>query len=105
MSRKASEIVAQVAKMTSSVAQVPNSTVMQPRREDVELAETPRRKSAKPRFTVIMSREQHRFIMQFALDLDSDASTITRNLFTILQNDATLAHRLRQELDEGGRAW
>jgi hypothetical protein len=52
-----------------------------------------------------MSREQHRFIMQFALDLDSDASTITRNLFTILQNDATLAHRLRQELDEGGRAW
>lgn len=99
MSRRASDISAQVAKMTSSVVQV---LALPGQQTTGTESPEPRRKSANPRFTVIMPKEQHRFIMQFALDLDSDASTITRNLFTMLQTDPALARQLREQIGGHG---
>jgi hypothetical protein len=102
MSKRASDIAAQVAKMTSSVVQVPPISPSVAEADDAAA----RRRASSPRFTVIMPKEQHRFIMQFALDADTDASTVTRSLFSILQNDPSLARRLRQELGGvGERGW
>lgn len=102
MSKKASDISAEVARMTRSVMQVPAAP------QPVRPAGTPpsARATGKPRFTVIMDREQHRYIKQLALDIGSDASTITRSLFTLLQNDPALARRLRHQLaEDGGISW
>jgi len=105
MSKLASDIAAQVAQMTGSVVQVPSKPSATARGATFEPELPARHKSAKPRFTVIMSKEQHRFIMQFALDADSDASTVTRSLFSLLQKDPALIRRLRQELAEQGEQW
>lgn len=88
--------------MTSSVIQVPATSV-----PAHQITGTPQPKGGrKPRFTVIMPRDQHRFIKQLALDMGSDASTITRSLFTILQTDPALVRRLRQQLaEDGGTTW
>lgn len=100
MTRKASDISAQVARMTNSVVQVPPLGS-----ERLAPVEVPRR-SAKPRFTVIMPREQHRFIKRLALDMGTDASTVTRHLFTILEGDPALARRLRLQVTaESRRSW
>ena len=55
---------------------------------------TPRRQTP-ARFTVELPREQHRFVKRFALDADSDASTVTRALLTLLETDPVLAERVR----------
>lgn len=55
-----------------------------------------RRRAAGPaRFTVELPREQHRFIKQFALSADTDASAVTRVLFRQLEEDPQLAERVR----------
>jgi hypothetical protein len=41
--------------------------------------------------TLDLSREQHRFLRQFALDAESDASAILRALLAILEEDDLLA--------------
>jgi hypothetical protein len=94
MSRRASEIAAQVTRMTSSVVQVP----VPPVRHTPEAGALTGRKTTQARFTVIMPREQHHFIMQLALDLDADASTLTRTLFAMLKKDPGMAALLRQEV-------
>lgn len=47
--------------------------------------------SARVRMTLDLSREQHRFLRQFALDAESDASAILRALLAILEEDDLLA--------------
>ena len=54
--------------------------------------------SAIQRFMVNMPKSQHRFIRQFALELDSDASTIIRTLLTMIQDDPVFAEQLRNRL-------
>lgn len=41
--------------------------------------------------TLDLSREQHRFLRQFALDAESDASSILRALLALLEEDRALA--------------
>ena len=54
-------------------------------------------KAAEPakrvRYTLDLSKEQHRFLKQFALDADADASAIMRALLSILETDQELAGR------------
>ena len=45
------------------------------------------------RYTLDLSKEQHRFLKQFALDADADASAIMRALLSILETDQELAGR------------
>ena len=52
------------------------------------------------RFMVKMPKAQHRFIRQFALDSDSDVSTIVRTLLTRIENDPVFAEELRTILQE-----
>jgi hypothetical protein len=53
------------------------------------------------RFTVVLSNDQHRFVKRFAVDHNSDASTITRTLFTMLQSDKAFADLLLARIQEG----
>lgn len=50
------------------------------------------------RFTVVITNDQHRFLKRFALDANSDASTVARLLFTMLETDASLAQQVRSRL-------
>ncbi len=45
------------------------------------------------RYTLDLSKEQHRFLKQFALDAEADASAILRALLALLQTDQELAGR------------
>lgn len=54
-----------------------------------------RRADGPARFTVELPRQQHRFVKQFALSADTDASTVTRILFRLLEEDPQLAERIR----------
>ncbi len=44
--------------------------------------------------TLDLSREQHRFLKQFALDAESDASSILRTLLALLKDDPPLAGKV-----------
>jgi hypothetical protein len=48
------------------------------------------------RFTVVMTHSQHHFIKRLAVEYDSDASTITRMLFSLLETDRALANQVRE---------
>lgn len=50
------------------------------------------------RFTVVIPNRQHRFLKRFALDAGSDASTVARVLFTMLETEAALAEQVRSRL-------
>jgi hypothetical protein len=47
------------------------------------------------RFTLDLSRDQHRFLKEFALDTEADASVIMRELLTQLRDDPDLAQRVQ----------
>lgn len=49
------------------------------------------RSGSRIRTTLDLSREQHRFLRQFALDADSDASSVLRALLALLEEDPELA--------------
>jgi hypothetical protein len=51
------------------------------------------------RYTLDLSREQHRFLKRFAFDEETDASVVMRALLTLLQNDERVARRVRSELE------
>lgn len=92
MTTKASDLAARLqASATHShrepaIAPAPTSTT----------APSPtRRQGAPARFTVELPRQQHRFVKRFALDADTDASSVTRALFTLLESDPVLAERVR----------
>lgn len=52
------------------------------------------------RFTVVIPNRQHRFIKRFAVDSNSDASTIARTLFAMLEADPDIADRVRSRIHE-----
>lgn len=49
--------------------------------------------------TLDLSRPQHRFLRQFALDAETDASSILRALLVLLEEDTALAGRIVARLD------
>jgi len=53
------------------------------------------------RFMVNMPKTQHRFIRQFALESDTDVSTIIRLLLTRIENDPVFAEEVRSQLTAG----
>ena len=62
-----------------------------------------KQKSDAVRFTFDVARDQHRFIRQFVLDSDTNASAATRTLWTLVQDDSGLAERLRGLLTGHGQ--
>lgn len=52
------------------------------------------------RFTVVIPNSQHRFIKRFAVDANSDASTIARALFAMLEFDQTVAEQVRLRIND-----
>jgi hypothetical protein len=52
------------------------------------------------RFTLDLTRSQHRFLKQFALDAESDASVILRVLLSLLEEDGTLTKRVLARIAE-----
>ena len=52
------------------------------------------------RFMVNMPKSQHRFIRQFALESDSDVSTIVRLLLSRIETDPAFAEEVRTQLRE-----
>lgn len=50
------------------------------------------------RFTLDLTREQHRFLKRFAVDAETDASVVMRALLALLQNDEKLARRILAEV-------
>jgi hypothetical protein len=52
------------------------------------------------RFTLDLERSQHRFLKQFALDAESDASVILRVLLSLLEEDGALTKRVLARIGE-----
>lgn len=52
------------------------------------------------RFTVVIPNSQHRFIKRFAVDANSDASTIARTLFAMLESDKSVAEQVRLRIND-----
>jgi len=53
------------------------------------------------RFTLDLTRQQHRFLKQFALDVEADASNVMRTLLRLLEEDGALAKRVVTRVREG----
>jgi hypothetical protein len=51
------------------------------------------------RYTLDLSREQHRFLRRYAFEAELDASVVMRTLLALLQNDETVARKVRSELE------
>jgi hypothetical protein len=51
------------------------------------------------RYTLDLSREQHRFLKRYAFDAEIDASVVMRALLALLENDDTVARKLRSQLE------
>lgn len=52
------------------------------------------------RFTLDLARPQHRFLKQFALDAEADASVVLRVLLSFLEEDGTLTKRVLARITE-----
>lgn len=52
------------------------------------------------RFTLDLARPQHRFLKQFALDAEADASVVLRVLLSFLEEDGTLTKRVLARIAE-----
>jgi hypothetical protein len=50
---------------------------------------------------VILPKSQHLFIRQFALQIDTDVSTIIRALLTRIETDPVFAEEVRNLVKEG----
>jgi hypothetical protein len=53
------------------------------------------------RFMFILPKSQHLFIRQFALQIDTDVSTIIRALLTRIETDPVFAEEVRNLVKEG----
>lgn len=51
------------------------------------------------RFTVELQRSQHRYLKRFAMDADSDASSVIRALLTLLEGDPGLRERVQERVE------
>ena len=70
---------------------------------DVTEAPRPPTTTARPiRYTLDLAREQHRFLKQFALDAEADASEVMRALLHLLEDDPGLASTVRARLHRSG---
>ena len=59
----------------------------------------PRQRERRVRYTLDLDRSQHRFLRQFALDAEVDASAVMRALLRLLAEDEALAKRVRATLE------
>lgn len=50
------------------------------------------------RYTLDLSREQHRFLKRYAFDAEINASVVMRALLALLKKDKTVARKVRDEL-------
>ena len=50
------------------------------------------------RYTLDLTREQHRFLKRFALEIDVEASKVMRVLHQLFQTDRDLSSRVTREL-------
>jgi hypothetical protein len=51
------------------------------------------------RYTLDLSREQHRFLKRYAFEAEIDASVVMRALLSLLEKDETVARRVSSELE------
>lgn len=51
------------------------------------------------RYTLDLTREQHRFLRRFAFDAETDASVVMRALLALLESDEKLAQRVLSDLE------
>lgn len=95
MTTKASDLAARFA--TSAAGARSETHAEEP--DTVESTELPG-KAISPivRLMVKLPKPQHRFIRQFALDSDSDVSTIVRSLFRRIESDPAFAEDVRNLL-------
>ncbi len=97
MSPKASDLAARFASSAAGTRSLP--ATLQGRKEPSQ------EHAGKPapsivRIMVKMPKAQHRFIRQFALNSDSDVSTIVRTLLRRIENDPVFAEEVRSLLRE-----
>jgi len=97
MSPKASELAARMAASAAGSNRHVEQT--RPQLAPSESAPTPRTPEV-VRIMVKMPKAQHRFIRQFALDSDSDVSTIVRTLLSHIETDPVFAEEVRTLLNE-----
>ena len=70
---------------------------------DVAEPQRPPTRTARPiRYTLDLAREQHRFLKQFALDAEADASEVMRALLHLLEDEPSLASTVRARLPRAG---
>lgn len=65
---------------------------------EVEMGAAEKGGGGRVRVTVDLSREQHRFLRQFALDNGADGMKVLRALLVELEEDEALVERVRERL-------
>jgi len=94
MSTKASDLAARM-QATATHSRPTAAEVMRDLPSPAPAEARPPRTDAPARFTVELPRPQHRFVKRFALEVDSDASSVTRALLTLLESDQQVAEKIR----------
>lgn len=92
MSSKASDLAARMAASAAGSRRDVEQTRPQP--AATASGPTPRTPDI-VRIMVKLPKTQHRFIRQFALDAESDVSTIVRTLLTRIETDPVFAEEVR----------
>jgi hypothetical protein len=94
MTGKASDLAARM--QATATHERPRPTVVASSPTAINSERPVRSRAETPaRFTVELPRAQHRFVKRFALEADSDASTVTRALLNLLETDQQVAERVR----------
>ena len=94
MSTKTSDLAARM-QATATHARPTAASVVRDLPAPAPAEARPPRTDAPARFTVELPRPQHRFVKRFALEADTDASTVTRALLSLLESDHKLAEQVR----------
>lgn len=97
MNVKAAEIA---ARMKATAAGSRPEAKLRPSTENHPSSSAVHAPTAEKRFTVILPKAQHRFIKRFALESDSDASTIIRTLLAMPEADPSVAEKVRALIHE-----
>ena len=96
MTPKASDLAARLAASAAGAPPALPAVILTT--EGEQTAETAAR--AIQRFMVILPKSQHRFIRQFALQIDTDVSTIIRALLSRIETDPVFAEEVRNLVTE-----
>jgi hypothetical protein len=62
-------------------------------------SDTTREEERRVRYTLDLSREQHRFLKRFAFEAEVDASVVMRKLLALLATDDVLTRRVLSDLE------